>query len=334
MTTEDESHIIRTTSRRMAKGLAIIVVVIAFGAAVAVPNWHNFAKNPPPVSTITTKTASSGGTEGGTTTAGGGASSSGATSGGGTAASSQPAALPPGSTAITILAGASVQGNPNYEPAAGKVPLASKVVWQNKDTTVHTATSGSGPTDANSGKIFDTKMINAGSNSDPIEIKNVKVGEVLAYYCQIHPYMTAKLTVTAASASSSSSSSSQGNATSSPAAAGAGGAAGTASTSPTAASGPTLSIPQGASVQGNPSYQPATLSVKAGDTVQVQNKDQSPHTVTSGKTLEDPNKGKDFDTSIISPSASAKISTASLKPGEHPFHCDLHPYMTGTLKVQ
>ncbi|MFL6383436.1 MAG: cupredoxin domain-containing protein, partial [Nitrososphaeraceae archaeon] len=173
--------------------------------------------------------------------------------------------------------------------------------------------------------------INAGSNSDPIEIKNVKAGEVLAYYCQIHPYMTAKLTVTAASASSSSS---QGNATSSPAAAGAGGAAGTASTSPTAASGPTLSIPQGASVQGNPSYQPATLSVKTGDTVQVLNKDQSPHTVTSGKTLEDPNKGKDFDTSIISPSASGKFSTASLKAGEYPFHCDLHPYMTGTLKVQ
>jgi cytochrome c oxidase subunit II len=108
----------------------------------------------------------------------------------------------------------------------------------------------------------------------------------------------------------------------------------TSSATPTAASGPTLSIPQGASVQGNPSYQPATLSVKTGDTVQVQNKDQSPHTVTSGKTLEDPNKGKDFDTSIISPSASGKFSTAGLKAGEYPFHCDLHPYMTGTLKVQ
>jgi cytochrome c oxidase subunit II len=107
-----------------------------------------------------------------------------------------------------------------------------------------------------------------------------------------------------------------------------------ASTSPAAASGPTLSIPQGASVQGNPSYEPASLSVKKGDTVQVQNKDQSPHTVTSGKTLEDPNKGKDFDTSIINPSASGKISTASLNPGDYPFHCDLHPYMTGTLKVQ
>jgi cytochrome c oxidase subunit 2 len=115
---------------------------------------------------------------------------------------------------------------------------------------------------------------------------------------------------------------------------GAGSSTPSASTSSAATSGPSLTIPQGASVQGNPSYQPATLTVKKGDTIQVQNKDTTPHTVTSGKTLEDPNKGKDFDTSIISPSASAQISTANLKAGEFPFHCDLHPYMTGTLKVQ
>jgi plastocyanin len=303
----------------MAKGLAIIVVTIAFGAAIAVPNWHNFAKNPPPVSTITTQTGSSGGAGGGATSStAGGASSSGGGGASTTGGASQPAALPAGTTAVTILAGASVQGNPGFQPAESKVPLGSKVVWQNKDTTVHTATSGSGATDPNSGKVFDTKMINAGSNSDPIEIKNAKVGDVLAYYCQIHPYMTGKISVTAASAS-------QGNAASSRAS-GAGGSA--------AASGPSLTIPQGASVQGNPSYQPATLSIKKGDTIQVQNKDTTPHTVTSGKTLEDPNKGKDFDTSIIAPSASAQISTASLKAGEFPFHCDLHPYMTGTLKVQ
>lgn len=306
MTTSDENPIIRTSSRRMAKGLAIIVIMIAFGAAIAVPNWHNFAKNPPPVSTITTQTASSGGASGGASSSGGSAAS--------TATSSQPAALPAGATAITILSGASVQGNPNFQPADSKVPLGSKVVWQNKDTTVHTATSGSGASDSNSGKVFDTKMINAGSNSDPIEIKNAKVGDTIAYYCQIHPYMTAKISITAASASSAASS---------------GGGGGS-----TAASGPSLTIPQGASVQGNPSYQPATLTVKKGDTIQVQNKDTTPHTVTSGKTLEDPNKGKDFDTSIISPSASAQISTANLKAGEFPFHCDIHPYMTGTLKVQ
>src|SRR5919199_1821467 len=224
MTTEDESPIIKTTGRRMAKGLAIIFIMVAFGAAVAVPNWHNFAKNPPPVSTITTQSVSSGGAA-----AAGSASSSGG--GGGastTAAGSQPAALPAGATAITILAGASVQGNPNYQPAESKVPLGSKVVWQNKDTTVHTATSGSGASDPNSGKVFDTKMINAGSNSDPVEIKNAKVGDVVAYYCQIHPYMTGKVSITAASASAS-----QSSAPSSPASGGGGSAA---------ASGPSLTI--------------------------------------------------------------------------------------------
>ena len=54
MTTHDENPIIKTTTRRMAKGLAIIVIMMAVGAAIAVPNWHNFAKNPPPVSSITT----------------------------------------------------------------------------------------------------------------------------------------------------------------------------------------------------------------------------------------------------------------------------------------
>ncbi len=76
------------------------------------------------------------------------------------------------------------------------------------------------------------------------------------------------------------------------------------------------------------------MTVKKGDTIQVENKDTTLHTVTSGKTLEDPNKGKMFDTSMINPGATAKISTASLNPGEYPFHCDVHPYMIGTLKVQ
>jgi plastocyanin len=129
--------------------------------------------------------------------------------------------------------------------------------------------------------------------------------------------MTAKFTVTAAAPKSGSS------------------ASGGASTgAATAASGPVLSIPVGASTQGNPSYDPNPMTVKKGDTIQVQNKDQTPHTVTSGKGLDDPAKGKLFDTSIIAPAASAKVSTASLNPGEYPFHCEVHPYMTGTLKVQ
>jgi plastocyanin len=290
----------------MAKGLAIIVIMMAVGAAIAVPNWHNFAKNPPPVSTITTTTAAS---------AGGSASST--AGAGGAAQSAQPTSAQPGTTSITILAGAATQGNPNYEPAADKVPLGNKVVWQNKDNTIHTATSGTGASDPNSGKIFDTKFITAGSTSTPQQLKGAKVGDVVQYYCQVHPYMTAKFTVTAAAPKSGSS------------------ASGGASTgAATAASGPVLSIPVGASTQGNPSYDPNPMTVKKGDTIQVQNKDQTPHTVTSGKGLDDPAKGKLFDTSIIAPAASAKVSTASLNSGEYPFHCEVHPYMTGTLKVQ
>jgi plastocyanin len=316
MTTHDESPIIRTTTKRMAQGLAIIVIVMAVAAAIGIPNWHNFAKNPPPVSTIMTKTTATGG--------GGGGEGASTTTGGGATQNAQPTTLPPGTTAITILTGASVQGNPAYNPSDGKVPLNSKIVWQNKDNTVHTATSGSGPSDANSGKIFDTKMLNAGASSTPQELTGAKVGDTVPYYCQIHPYMTAKLTVTAASS------------TSGGGGGGAGSAGPTASTAATgaAATGPVLTIPEGASVQGNPAYKPDPMTAKKGDTIQVENKDTTLHTVTSGKTLEDPNKGKMFDSSMINPGATAKISTASLNPGEYPFHCDVHPYMIGTLKVQ
>jgi plastocyanin len=291
----------------MAKGLAIVVVVMAVGAAIAIPNWHNFAKNPPPVSTITTQATTSGAAAGGASNA--------AT--GGAAQSSQPV-TPPGTTVVAILAGASVQGNPNFSPATAKLPLNSKVVWQNKDNTVHTATSGTGASDPNSGKIFDTKLINAGSSSTPVELKGAKVGDVIPYYCQIHPYMTAKLTVSAAS----------------PSGGGAAATSSSATTSTAATTGPTLTILAGASVQGNPAYKPDPITAKKGDTIQVINKDNTLHTVTSGKTLEDPNKGKQFDTSMINAGATAKISTASLNPGQYPFHCDVHPYMTGTLKVQ
>ncbi len=63
---------------------------------------------------------------------------------------------------ITILGGASVQGNPDYDPDVAQVPLNAKVVWQNTDTVPHTATSGSGPEDANSGQFFDTGIIDGG----------------------------------------------------------------------------------------------------------------------------------------------------------------------------
>ena len=109
----------------------------------------------------------------------------------------------------------------------------------------------------------------------------------------------------------------------------------TAATAATAAAAAaTLTIPNGASVQGNPAYEPNPLTVNVGDTIAVENKDIAPHTVTNGKDATDPTMGKLFDTSIINAGDSAEIVTASVDPGEYAFFCSVHPYMTGTLTVQ
>lgn len=101
-----------------------------------------------------------------------------------------------------------------------------------------------------------------------------------------------------------------------------------------AASGPTLSIPTGASTAGNPAYAPDTLTVKKGDVITVSNDDTAPHTVTNGASPGDADAGKLFDTGIIMPAATAQIDTATVEAGDHPFHCTVHPFMTGTLTVQ
>ncbi|MDW0235202.1 MAG: cupredoxin domain-containing protein [Nitrososphaeraceae archaeon] len=110
----------------------------------------------------------------------------------------------------------------------------------------------------------------------------------------------------------------------------------TTAQAPTAAGPPgtPLTILQGSSVQGSPDFDPDTLTVKKGDKITVTNKDTLPHTVTSGTGPTDPNSAKQFDTSIIEPAATADIETTNLTPGDYPFHCAVHPYMTGKLVVQ
>lgn len=101
---------------------------------------------------------------------------------------------------INVLAGSSVQGAPDYEPDDAEVSLNENVVWVNEDTVPHTATSGTGGEDPASGKIFDTSIINGGEESAPLQLTGVKEGDEIPYYCQVHPYMTSKLIVSAASA--------------------------------------------------------------------------------------------------------------------------------------
>ncbi len=101
-----------------------------------------------------------------------------------------------------------------------------------------------------------------------------------------------------------------------------------------AGAGVTLTILEGASVQGSPDYDPDELTVKKGDKITVDNVDTMPHTVTNGKSGSDPTSGKLFDTSIINGGDKAEIDTATVDAGTHPYYCMVHPYMTGSLTVE
>jgi cytochrome c oxidase subunit 2 len=106
------------------------------------------------------------------------------------------------------------------------------------------------------------------------------------------------------------------------------------STQQEAAAGPTLTILEGSSIQGNPDFEPDELKVKKGDTILVDNVDTMPHSVTNGESASDPNSAKIFDTGIIMGGESAELDTSNIDAGTHPFYCTVHPYMTGSLIVE
>ena len=105
------------------------------------------------------------------------------------------------------------------------------------------------------------------------------------------------------------------------------------SKAPVAASA-TLTILAGSSTQGNPDYDPDNITIKKGESINVDNKDTMPHTVTNGKSPSDADSAKLFDTGIINGGESAVADTSALDAGEYAYYCIVHPYMTGTVTVQ
>ena len=209
MTTHDESPITRTSSKRMAKGILIVVITLAFGAAIIVPFWQTMIHNPPVASTlkheeappIATGTQTSIGTVDGVTKQQQKSSANANATAGNQASSAAPAQAPaqaptaagPPGTPLTILQGSSVQGSPDFDPDTLTVKKGDKITVTNKDTLPHTVTSGTGPTDPNSAKQFDTSIIEPGATAD-IETTNLTPGDY-PFHCAVHPYMTGKLVV-------------------------------------------------------------------------------------------------------------------------------------------
>jgi plastocyanin len=99
-------------------------------------------------------------------------------------------ALPPpqaGVTDVTIR-------NLAFSPKAVTIKKGESVRWTNRDSVVHTATSGN-PGDADAGSAFNTADIAPGTSSAAIQFNDT--GDFV-YFCQHHPTIMfgAKITVT------------------------------------------------------------------------------------------------------------------------------------------
>lgn len=157
------------------KGLVIIIIPLIVLGYVTIFHWDDTASIPPPVSAPPPAPAAapdSAGTESST-------------------AANAPA--PASATAISIPAGAATQGNPSYTPDSLTVSKGDVIAVSNEDSVPHTVTSGSGPQDPNSAKLFDTSIIMA-AESGEVDTATLEAGEY-QYYCTVHPFMTGLITV-------------------------------------------------------------------------------------------------------------------------------------------
>ncbi|MGD1835233.1 MAG: cupredoxin domain-containing protein [Nitrososphaeraceae archaeon] len=190
MTTEDENHIIRTTPRRLGKGLAIVVGLIIVGAAINLTYWDQMDDVPPPSSKIKAEVAvippspvfdmASDTDEDSSITF----------------SDEKPTGSeekPKADVTLIILEGSATQGNPDYDPKELTVKQGQTILADNVDVVPHTVTSGTGPSDATSGQIFDTGIIMAGESA-VMDTSGIEPG-TYDYYCTVHPYMVGKLTI-------------------------------------------------------------------------------------------------------------------------------------------
>jgi plastocyanin len=92
---------------------------------------------------------------------------------------------------LDIVEGAALKGTSAFMPNPATVHTEGLVMWVNKDLVVHTITYGSGFSDPDIGRYFDSGMIGR-----LYEHKFTNPGEY-SYFCQIHPTMAGKIIVKA-----------------------------------------------------------------------------------------------------------------------------------------
>ncbi|HEX9678741.1 cupredoxin domain-containing protein [Nitrososphaera sp.] len=224
---------------------------------------------------------------------------------------------------VTILAGASSQDNPDYDPDPVVAAQGEGVEWTNEDNVPHTVTSK-----ADDGATFDSGVIAAGK-AWLLDTSDIALGDY-EYYCYLHPFMTAMLQVAEAGESTGEESSAPASETNTPSNAtdqAPGGAA-------TPATVTAVSIAVGSSAPTNGEFfVPDVVVTTVGSMVTWTNNDATFHTVTSGVVEGNtPKPDGRFDSSFMKKDTTFQFLFES--PGEYDYYCSLHLYMTGKVIVE
>jgi plastocyanin len=102
-----------------------------------------------------------------------------------------------GGTSVSIVPNASTMANKAFSPNPLNAKVGDTVTWTNKDTTFHTVTSGTGPSDTAKGKEFDSGLSGPTAlttQGKTFSHKFMTAGE-FSYFCQLHPTMVGKVVV-------------------------------------------------------------------------------------------------------------------------------------------
>lgn len=86
------------------------------------------------------------------------------------------------------------KGSQAFSPNPINVKVGGTVTWTNKDTQAHTVVSGTGSTDPNKGKVFDSGLTTLIQPGKSFSHTFTAAGDI-PYFCEIHPNMVGKVDV-------------------------------------------------------------------------------------------------------------------------------------------
>ena len=95
-----------------------------------------------------------------------------------------------------------------------------------------------------------------------------------------------------------------------------------------------IDIVLGAVTEGNPNYVPnkAVATLETNNLVKWVNNDETAHTVTPDHRAEDSYSGEFGSPGLVLPGEEYEFLFT--EPQEIPYHCNPHPWMTGTITVE